>query len=464
MNENRNSFKGSIGFVLAAAGSAVGLGNIWRFPYLAAKDGGGLFLVIYIVLALTFGFTLLTTEIAIGRKTKQSPLTAYSKLKSKWKPLGIIACIVPMMIFPYYVTIGGWVLKYLLVYITGNGHAAAQDGYFSGFIGQTAEPIIMMLVFTIIVAFIIFRGVNSGIESSSKIIMPLLIVLVLGVSVYSLTISYTDIDGTTGLQGLGAYVIPNMKGITVKQFCTVLMDAMGQLFYSLSVAMGIMIAYGSYVSDDANLGKSINQIELFDTIVAFLAGVMIIPAVFVFMGRDGMTASGPSLMFVSLPKVFDSMGFAGNVIGAIFFAMVFFAALTSAVSIMEAIVSSFMDEFKLNRNKATAIETVIGIAVAVIVCLGYNKLLFDIKLPNGVHAQVLDIMDYVSNNVLMPIVSIGTCILIGWILKPKTVIDEVEKTGIKMVRKGLYTVMVKWVAPILLFLLLLKSLGILTII
>ena len=465
MNENRNSFKGSIGFVLAAAGSAVGLGNIWRFPYLAAKDGGGLFLVIYIVLALTFGFTLLTTEIAIGRKTKQSPLTAYSKLKSKWKPLGIIACIVPIMIFPYYVTIGGWVLKYLLVYITGNGHAAAQDGYFSGFIGQTAEPIIMMLVFTIIVAFIIFRGVNSGIESSSKIIMPLLIVLVLGVSVYSLTISYTDIDGTTrtGLQGLGAYVIPNMKGITVKQFCTVLMDAMGQLFYSLSVAMGIMIAYGSYVSDDADLGKSINQIEIFDTVVAFLA-VMIIPAVFVFMGRDGMTASGPSLMFVSLPKVFDSMGFAGNVIGAIFFAMVFFAALTSAVSIMEAIVSSFMDEFKLNRNKATAIETVIGIAVAVIVCLGYNKLLFDIKLPNGVHAQVLDIMDYVSNNVLMPIVSIGTCILIGWILKPKTVIDEVEKTGIKMGRKGLYTVMVKWVAPILLFLLLLKSLGILTII
>ena len=446
MNENRNSFKGSIGFVLAAAGSAVGLGNIWRFPYLAAKDGGGLFLVIYIVLALTFGFTLLTTEIAIGRKTKQSPLTAYSKLKSKWKPLGIIACIVPIMILPYYVTIGGWVLKYLLVYITGNGHAAAQDGYFSGFIGQTAEPIIMMLVFTIIVAFIIFRGVNSGIESSSKIIMPLLIVLVIGVSVYSLTISYTDIDGTTrtGLQGLGAYVIPNMKGITVKQFCTVLMDAMGQLFYSLSVAMGIMIAYGSYVSDDANLGKSINQIELFDTLVAFLAGVMIIPA--------------------SLPKVFDSMGFAGNVIGAIFFAMVFFAALTSAVSIMEAIVSSFMDEFKLNRNKATAIETVICIAVAVIVCLGYNKLLFDIKLPNGVHAQVLDIMDYVSNNVLMPIVSIGTCILIGWILKPKTVIDEVEKTGIKMGRKGLYTVMVKWVAPILLFLLLLKSLGILTII
>lgn len=466
MNEKRNSFKGSIGFVLAAAGSAVGLGNIWRFPYLAAKDGGGLFLVIYIVLALTFGFTLLTTEVAIGRKTKQSPLTAYSKLKKRWKPLGIIACIVPVMIFPYYVTIGGWVLKYFLVYLTGNGHAAAQDGYFTGFITENVEPIIMMVIFTMVVAFIIFRGVNKGIESSSKVIMPLLIILVIGISIYSLTLSFTDASGVTrtGLEGMKAYVVPDMNGVTVKQFCTVLMDAMGQLFYSLSVAMGIMIAYGSYVGDDANLGKSINQIEIFDTLVAFLAGVMIIPAVFVFMGRDGMAASGPSLMFVSLPKVFDSMGFAGNIIGALFFAMVFFAALTSAVSIMEAIVASFMDEFHVSRNKATTIEGIVGLIAAVVVCLGYNILYFEFKLPNGVHAQILDIMDYISNNVLMPVVSIGTCILIGWILKPKTIIEEVEKNGEKMGRKRLYTVMVKWIAPILLFLLLLKSLGILTII
>ena len=466
MEKKRNTFSGSLGFVLAAAGSAVGLGNIWRFPYLAAKDGGGLFLVIYLILALTFGYTLLVTEVSIGRKTKQSPLTAYKKLNKKWGFLGIIASLVPVIIFPYYITIGGWVVKYFLAFLTGKGTEAAQDGYFTGFITSDIEPVILMLIFLAVTAFIVFRGVNKGIESFSKIIMPLLIILVIGIAIFSITIKKTGDDGIvrTGVEGLKLYLIPNLDGLTVKSFFTVLLDAMGQLFFSLSVAMGIMIAYGSYVSDDANLGKSINQIELFDTIVAFLAGVMIIPAVFVFMGRDGMTASGPSLMFVSLPKVFDSMGFAGNVIGAIFFAMVFFAALTSAVSIMEAIVSSFMDEFKLNRNKATAIETVIGIAVAVIVCLGYNKLLFDIKLPNGVHAQVLDIMDYVSNNVLMPIVSIGTCILIGWILKPKTVIDEVEKTGIKMGRKWLYTVMVKWIAPILLFLLLLKSLGILTII
>lgn len=465
MNE-RKAFKGSIGFVLAAAGSAVGLGNIWRFPYLAAKDGGGLFLVVYIVLALTFGFTLLTTEIAIGRKTKQSPLTAYGRLREKWKPLGIIACLVPIMILPYYVTIGGWVLKYFLVYLTGHGTEAAADGYFTGYITKETEPVVMMFIFLFVVAFIIYLGVNKGIESSSKIIMPLLIILVIGISVYSLTISYTDASNVTrtGLQGLKAYVIPDLDGMTVKQFFTVVMDAMGQLFFSLSVAMGIMIAYGSYVSDEANLGRSINQIEIFDTAVAFLAGVMIIPSVFVFMGREGMEASGPSLMFVSLPKVFASMGAAGNVIGCMFFAMVLFAALTSAVSVMEAVVSSFMDEFKIGRTKATVIEGIVALIGAVIVCLGYNKLYFDIKLPNGTHAQILDIMDYISNNALMPIVSISTCILIGWIVKPDVIIDEVEKTGTKMGRKALYKVMIKWIAPILLFLLLLKSLGIITII
>lgn len=465
MNE-RKAFKGSIGFVLAAAGSAVGLGNIWRFPYLAAKDGGGLFLVVYIVLALTFGFTLLTTEIAIGRKTKQSPLTAYGRLREKWKPLGIIACLVPIMILPYYVTIGGWVLKYFLVYLTGHGTEAAADGYFTGYITKETEPVVMMFIFLFVVAFIIYLGVNKGIESSSKIIMPLLIILVIGISVYSLTISYTDASNVTrtGLQGLKAYVIPDLDGMTVKQFSTVVMDAMGQLFFSLSVAMGIMIAYGSYVSDEANLGRSINQIEIFDTAVAFLAGVMIIPSVFVFMGREGMEASGPSLMFVSLPKVFASMGAAGNVIGCMFFAMVLFAALTSAVSVMEAVVSSFMDEFKIGRTKATVIEGIVALIGAVIVCLGYNKLYFDIKLPNGTHAQILDIMDYISNNALMPIVSISTCILIGWIVKPDVIIDEVEKTGTKMGRKALYKVMIKWIAPILLFLLLLKSLGIITII
>ena len=462
--KNRNSFSGSIGFVLAAAGSAVGLGNIWRFPYLAAKDGGGLFLVMYIVLALTFGFALLTTEVAIGRKTKQSPLTAYSKLKEKWGFLGVLSCLVPVIILPYYCVIGGWVVKYLIAYLTGEGSAAAADGYFDSFITAEVEPIVMLVIYLAITAVIVFRGVNKGIESSSKVIMPILFLLVIGIAIFSLTIRHTDESGVTrtGMQGFAIYVIPNLEGITLQGFFSILMDAMGQLFFSLSVAMGIMIAYGSYVKDDANLVKSINQIEIFDTGVAFLAGVMILPAVYAFMGREGMAASGPSLMFVSLPKVFAAMGGVGNVVGVAFFAMVLFAAITSSVSIMEAIVSSFMDKFHMSRLKAAALETVMALVVGVMVCFGYNIWYFKITLPNGAGAQILDIMDYISNNIFMPIVAIATCILIGWVLKPKTIIDEVEKSGCKFGRRKLYIVMIKYVAPLLLLVLLLKSLGIVT--
>lgn len=462
MEEKRSSFGGSIGFVLAAAGSAVGLGNIWRFPYLAAKDGGGLFLIIYLILALTFGFSLLTTDVAIGRKTKQGPLTAYSRIKKGWGALGVLGCLVPAIILPYYCAIGGWVVKYLWVFLKGDGLVAAEDGYFTSFITGEKEPLIMMAIFFFAVAFIIFLGVNKGIESMSKVIMPILILLVLGIAIFSITLKDAE-SGRTGLQGLKVLFIPEIKGVTVGKVLNTLVDAMGQLFYSLSVAMGIMIAYGSYVHDDANLSKSINQIEIFDTAVAMLAGVMIIPAVFAFMGAEGMGSNGPGLMFISLPKVFAAMGGIGRVVGIFFFAMVLFAALTSAISIMEAVVASFMDAFKMSRLKATILEGVVALIGAIVVCLGYNKLYFEIKLPNGSVAQILDIMDYLSNNVLMPIVAIATCVLIGWVVKPKTIIDEVEKNGEKMGRKGLYVVMIKFVAPVLLLVLLLKAVGILNI-
>ncbi len=465
MNEKRNSFSGSIGFVLAAAGSAVGLGNIWRFPYLAAKDGGGLFLAMYIILALTFGFTLLTTEVAIGRKTKQSPLTAYGKLNKKWGFLGFFACIIPMIIVPYYCAIGGWVLKYFITFLSESGAAAAAtDGFFTGFITSQVEPIVLMLIYITVTAGVILLGVNKGIESFSKVLMPILIILVVGIAIFSITIDYTDSVGVTrtGWEGFKIYIIPNLKGMTLKGFFTVLLDAMGQLFYSLSVAMGIMIAYGSYVKDSDNLVKSINQIEIFDTLVAFLAGVMIIPAVYVFQGREGMAASGPSLMFVSLPKVFAEMGGVGRFIGCLFFAMVLFAALTSSISIMEAVVSSLMDKFHWSRTKAVIVEFVIAVIAGLVVCFGYNIWYFDLTLPNGAVGQILDVMDYVSNNVLMPVVSIGTCILIGWILKPKTVIEEAARNGEKFGREKLYAVMIKYITPVLLLILLLKALGIIT--
>ncbi len=459
--KNRNSFTGSLGFVLAAAGSAVGLGNIWRFPYLAARDGGGLFILIYLILALTFGFTLLITEIAIGRKTKESPLTAYGKLRKEWRPLGIMACIVPMIILPYYCVIGGWVVKYFLVFLTGRGAEAAADGYFTSFITSTSSPIIMMIIFLALTMIVVLGGVEKGIESFSKIIMPLLVVLILVIAGFSLTISHTEADGTvrTGLQGLGILLIPDMSELNFQKIYSTTMDAMGQLFYSLSVAMGIMIAYGSYMKDETNMAKSVAQIEIFDTAIAFMAGVMIIPAVYAFMGREGMEASGPGLMFISLPKVFLQMGKIGNVIGCLFFAMVLFAATTSAVSILEAIVASFMDEFHMERTKATVLESIIGLALAILVCLGYNKLYFEVSLPNGAVGQILDIMDYISNNLLMPIVAIGTCILVGWVLKPQVVIDEATKNGENLSRKGLLVVMLRYIAPVMLLALLLKAFG-----
>jgi len=457
----RNSFTGSIGFILSAAGSAVGLGNIWRFPYLAARNGGGLFLLIYILLALTFGYTLLTTEIAIGRRTRQSPLTAYRRVDRRMGWIGIFACVVPAIILPYYCAIGGWVLKYFLVFLTGHGTEAAADGYFSAFISGQTEPIVMAGIFLAVTALVIYRGVERGIEASSKVLMPLLLLLVIIIAVFSLTMK-SDSAGEvrTGLQGLKILVIPDLSSLTLSGLFGVITEAMGQLFYSLSVAMGIMIAYGSYVSDDTDLGQSINCIEIFDTLIAFLAGVMIIPAVYVFSGIEGMSA-GPSLMFITLPKLFASMGRVGSVIGCLFFAMVLFAALTSSVSIMEAVVSSFMDRFGMSRRRAFATETVIAAVAAVIVCLGYNVLYFNVTLPNGASAQILDIMDYVSNNILMPVVSIGTCILIGWMAGADTVISEVEKNGHVMGRKGLYRIMIRYVAPVLLSILLLKSLGIL---
>lgn len=445
---------------MAAAGSAVGLGNIWRFPYLAAKDGGGIFILCYVILAVTFGFALLTTEIAIGRKTRQSPLTAYGKIHPKFKVTGLLACLVPTIILPYYCSIGGWVLKYLSLYITGNGSVAVADGFFGGYITSTVSPLVWMIVFFLITAFAIISGIEKGIEKFSKILMPILVVLVIGISIFSLTLSNTDASGNirTGLDGLKIYVIPDFDGMTFKKLLVVIIDALGQLFFSISVAMGIMVAYGSYAKKDTDLMKSINHIEIFDTAIAFLAGLMIIPAIFVFMGKDGMSA-GPGLLFVSLPKVFAEMGTFGAVIGLVFFLIVSFAAITSSISVMEAIVSSVMDKFHLSRKKSSILVMIYTLVAGVIVCLGYNVLYFEVKLPNGSVAQILDILDYISNNIFMPLVAFLTSILIGWVVGPEYVIDEISSSG-KFSRRLLYIVMIKFIAPILLLVLLIKSIGI----
>ena len=456
-------FSGSIGFVLAAAGSAVGVGNIWRFPYLAAKDGGGLFLLVYLALVLTFGFTLLTTDIALGRRTQQGALRAFSSIRPAWGFLGKLTFLVPALIMTYYTVIGGWVSKYMVDFIIGSGTAAAQDGYFTAFITSPVSPIVFTLLFLCVTALVVFGGVEKGVERFARLVMPGLLVMIVGIAVFSLTLSHTDESGVTrtGLEGLAVYVIPSFEGLTFSRFLQILLDAMSQLFFSLSVSMGIMITYGSYVKRDVNLNRAVSQIELFDTGVAFLAGMMIIPAVFVFSGTEGM-ASGPSLMFISLPKVFAAMGGAGRIVGIVFFVMVAFAALTSCVSIMETLVANCMEIFSCSRRRVSLIIGVLSAVAAAVICLGYNALYFELKLPNGAVGQLLDVMDYISNSFLMPAISLLTCVFVGWMVGPQLIIEEMERTGDRFTRKKLYRFMIRYAAPIIMAVLFLQSTGLLS--
>ena len=463
MEKKQNHFSGQLGFVLAAAGSAVGVGNLWRFPYLAAKDGGGLFLIIYFVLVLTFGFTLLTSDIAIGRRTKQSAIGAYTQMRPKWKFLGILTFLVPVLIMTYYAVIGGWITKYSVTYITGQAKAAAGDDYFTSFITSSTSPVVYALIFMAVTAFIVYNGVEEGIERVSKWMMPILLVLVVIIAGYSLTLQHTDASGQvhTGLQGFLYYLTPNVEGLTIKRFLQILLDAMSQLFFSLSVSMGIMITYGSYVKPEVNLNKAVNQIEIFDTGVAFLAGAMIIPAVYVFSGTEGMGA-GPSLMFVSLPKVFAAMGKAGIFVGILFFVTAIFATLSSCISVLESIVANCMEIFHTGRKKTVLILTAIYLAASAVITLGYSIFYVEVKLPNGSTGQLLDIMDYISNSVMMPFIALLSTILIGWVMTPDYVIDEMERGGEKFRRKKLYCIMIRYVAPVMMFILFLQSTGILS--
>ncbi len=441
MSEKRSSFTGKLGFVLAAAGSAVGLGNIWRFPYLAAKHGGGIFLLVYIILSVTFGFALMTAEIAIGRKTGTSAINAFKKLDKRFNFVGWIAALVPIIILPYYSVIGGWVIKFFGVFVTGGVSNAASDGYFDSFITKTWDPIVYFLIFIGLTAIVVLLGVEKGIEKVSKITMPLLVALTLFVAIYSMCMP-------GAMDGVAYYLKPDFSHFSIK---TVL-AAMGQLFYSMSLAMGIMITYGSYMKKDVNLESSVRQIEFFDTGIAFLAGLMVIPAVFSFSGgNEAALGKGPGLMFATLPKVFASMP-AGSIVGAVFFILVFFAAITSSISLMETVVSIICDKLGWNRKKSCLIVLIGSIALGLLSTLGFGVLDF-IKLGG---MTFLDMFDFASNSIIMPIVALLTCIFVGYFLKPKALIEEVEISS-KFKKKKLFVIIIKYVAPICIVLILISS-------
>lgn len=432
---NRSNFSSKIGFVLAAAGSAVGLGNIWRFPYLAARYGGGTFLLVYLILAVTFGFTLMLAEIAIGRKTGLSAIGAFKKLDKRFSFLGVLCSFIPIIIFPYYSVIGGWVIKYFATFVSGGMSSAAEDTYFPAFISSTAEPIGWFTLFILLTAVIVFLGVDKGIETVSKFMMPILVLLTIFIAIYGLTV-----DGA--MEGVIYYLKPSMEHFSVKT----ILAALGQLFYSMSLAMGIMITYGSYMKKENNLEQSVRQIELFDTAIAFLAGLMIIPGVFAFSGGTAESLNqGPGLMFVTLPKVFNSMPI-GGLVGTAFFVLVFFAALTSAISLMETIVSILMDKFKWSRNVTVLFVTVLALLMGIPSSLGFGIW----EHIQFLGKSILDTFDFLSNSVLMPIAAFFTCIFVGFVIKPKVVVDEVKESDGTFKAEKLFIIMIKWIAPVFL--------------
>ena len=441
----RSTFSGKIGFVLSAAGASVGLGNIWRFPYLAAKYGGGIFLLIYILLALTFGYTMIVAESALGRMTRKSPVGAFKAFgkKAGWLSFGgWINAIIPVLIVPYYSVIGGWVIKYLIEYVKGNGTKLAADGYFSEFISNGASTEICFVIFCMFTLSIIYAGVRNGIERVSKFMMPILVVLSVIIAIYSVT-------RPGAIEGVKYFLVPNLKNFS---WMTVV-AAMGQMFYSLSIAMGILITFGSYMKKDSSIEDSTRNVEVFDTAIAIMAGLMIIPAVFAFSGGDPDTLqAGPALMFITIPKVFANMGF-GTVVGILFFLLVLFAAVTSSIALTESAVSTFEDEIGWSRRKSTAVIGIIMIALGTLSCLGYGPLAF-VKI---IGMQFLDFFDFLTNLVMMPIAAMMTSIFVSKVVGIDRIEEEIRHGEAAFRRKKIFVVMIKYLCPIFAMIILASS-------
>ena len=443
-HHQRGRFSGKIGYVLAVAGSAVGLGNIWRFPYLAAKYGGGMFLLVYILLTVSFGYVLIMSETALGRMTRKSPVGAFEHFgkSAPFKIGGWLNAVIPMLIVPYYSTIGGWVIKYLVEYLRGNVQKVSEDGYFGSFIADSWQVEAWFLVFAVLVFAIILGGVKNGVELMSKIMMPVLVVLAVIVAIYSMT-------RPGAMEGVKYFLIPNFKNFSWMTVVT----AMGQMFYSLSIAMGILVTFGSYMKKDVFIEGSTKNVEVFDTAIAIMAGLMIIPAVFAFSGGDPDTLqAGPALMFITIPKVFASMGL-GTPIGILFFVLVLCAALTSSIALTESAVSTFQDELRWHRKKATVIVGVIMILLGTLSSLGYGPLGF-VKI---IGMQFLDFFDFLTNSVMMPIAALATCLLISRKVGVEKIEEEVVAEGGTFRRKKIFNFMIKYLCPIFAAIILLSS-------
>ena len=439
--KDRGQWASSLGFIMATAGSAIGLGNLWKFPYLAGKNGGAAFVFVYILIVIFVGFTIMLGEITLGRATGLNALGAYRKLNKKFAWVGAAGILAAFTILGYYNAVGGWVTKYIIQFVTG-GVSGDSAAFFGEFISSPIEPILWALVFALVTAFIVWKGISGGIEKYSKVLMPALFVLLIVVVIRSVTLPGAK-------AGLEYYLKPDFSKLKP----AAIVAALGQVFFSLSLGMGCMITYGSYLNKDENIEKDAFIVPLMDTAAALLAGFAILPAVFAFGFEPG---AGPSLMFITLPSVFAEMPF-GAVFGLLFFILVLFAAITSSISLLEVCTAYVIDEFKWSRTKATV---VLACAIFVLTILS--------SLSMGPMANVLifgknffDLLDFIASNILLPVGGLMMCIFIGYFWGIDNAVAEISQNGKFAFRlKGFWTVLVKYIAPIAVGIVFLNMLGI----
>ncbi len=436
MQAKRASWGSRFGLIMAAAGSAVGLGNLWRFPYIAAQGGGGAFLLMYLLVTAFIGFTFLLIEMGLGKKMRSDPVGTMRAINPKFTFIGALGVFTPCIIVPYYSVVGSWIVYYLIESLT-NSQVSNYEEHFNQFISSPIKPLVYLFAFIFISAFIVYRGIEKGIEKYSKIIMPMLFVLLIVLMVRALTLENAE-------QGVRFFFYPDFSKANSETFLT----ALGQSFFSLSVGMGIYITYGSYIKPDEDLFKGTYPVPLLDTLVSLLAGVTIFSAMFAF---NVPINAGPSLVFITLPKIFAAMPF-GEFFAFLFFLLLLFAAVTSAISLMEVVVSFMGDQMKVSRHKSITLFASLIFIIGIFVSLSFG-VLADFKIFGK---TLFDLFDFLSSNVLLPVGGLLTCLVVGWYY-------GVQNLGIfkNIYAQSLFKILVRCVAPIAVVLVFLNSFGIL---
>lgn len=445
----QTTFSSNLGVIMAAVGSAVGLGNIWRFPYTCGKYGGGAFLIVYLCFVFLLGATLMMSEFVIGRRTQHTPVKAFQSLHPKraWGAVGLLGLITSFFILSQYLVLSGWTTNYVWDAITGTLASLGTDAgnisnYFAAFSTSGSRPVITLIVFSIICLVIILCGVQKGIENVSKVLMPFLVLLVLVLCVRSLTLPGAG-------KGLEYLFSPDFSKLTGEG----VLAALGQALFSLSVGMGVMIVYGSYMPLNDNIFKTAMWITACDTLIAVLAGVAIFPAVFS-CGFD--PAGGPGLVFCVLPNVFNTMGGAGVIFSTLFFLLLVVAAMTSAISLLEALTAALHEHTSMGRTLSAVLFFLLSTALGVLFAMSVGPL-SHITVGHA-HLTLFDFVDRLNSIYLPPICSLLTIIFFGWFMTEKDVKDELSNHGtVKIGYYRLFRLLSRYVAPLALLLVLITG-------